>query len=154
MVASMSGRRIYLDTNVFIAAYEDVHARSEHAWRILRAIDDGEFVGVTSELTLAEFLVRPFEEQDYDRVQHYQEIISPAEGFDVATVNRAVLIEAATLRATRKSLRLPDAIHVATARLNECGSIVSDDRRLPSPPGLQFIQLGPNSLTAIRNVRA
>jgi predicted nucleic acid-binding protein len=153
MVAPMNGRRIYLDTNVFIAAYEDVRARGEHAWRILRAIEDGEFVGVTSELTLAEFLVRPLEEQDYDRAQYYQEIISPAEGFDVAIVNRAVLIDAAALRATQKSLRLPDAIHVATARLNECASIVSDDRRLPSPPGLRFIQLGPDSLTAIRNAR-
>ncbi len=90
----MSAPRIYLDTNVFIAAYENRHARSEHAWQILSAIDDGELVGVTSELTLAEFLVRPLQEQDYDRAKHYQEIIAPGAGFDVPTVDRAVLLEA------------------------------------------------------------
>lgn len=146
----MKKRRVYLDTNVFIAAYENKHARGEHAWQILRAIDDGEFVGVTSELTLAEFLIRPLEEQDYDRARHYQEIISPAQGFDVSAVDRNVLIEAAMLRATRKSLRLPDAIHVATARLNECTHIVSDDRRMPSAPGLGIVQLGAHALDAIR----
>jgi predicted nucleic acid-binding protein len=146
----MSGPRVYLDTNVFIAAYENRHAPGEHAWRILSAIDDGEFIGVTSELTLAEFLVRPLEEQDYDRAQRYQEIISPSEGFDVPTVDRNVLVEAAALRVARKSLRLPDAIHLATARLNECSYIVSDDRRLPFAPGLGIVRLGPNALDAIR----
>jgi predicted nucleic acid-binding protein len=150
MVPPMNGPRIYLDTNVFIAAYENKHARGAHAWRILAAIDDGEFVGVTSELTLAEFLVRPLEERDYDRAQHYQDIISPNAGLDVPTVNRAVLMEAAALRAVQKSLRLPDAIHVATARLSECSHIVSDDRRLPFAPGLGIVQLGPDALKAIR----
>jgi predicted nucleic acid-binding protein len=146
----MSGRRVYLDTNVFIAAYENKHSRGDQAWRILTAIEDGEFVGVTSELTLAEILVRPLEQRDYDRAQYYQEIISTDVGFEVPAIDRAVLVEAATLRAVRKSLRLPDAIHVATARLNECSHIVSDDRRLPGAPGLGVVQLGPHTLEAIR----
>ncbi len=146
----MTVPRIYLDTNVFIAAYESKHSHGDHAWQILGAIEDGEFVGVTSELTLAEILVRPLEERDYDLAQHYQEIISPGIGFDVPTVDRAVLIEAAALRVVRKSLRLPDAIHVATARLNECSHIVSNDLGLHYAPGLGVVQLGPSALKAIR----
>lgn len=142
--------RIYLDTNVFIAAYENGHERGEHAWQILTAIDDGEFAGVTSELTLAEFLVGPLEEKDYGRAQHYQEIISPGVGFDVPAVDRAVLLEAAALRAVKKSLRLPDAIHLATARLSECSHIVSDDRRLPYAPGLAQVGLTGDALDVIR----
>jgi predicted nucleic acid-binding protein len=146
----MNGTRIYLDTNVFVAAYESKHSRSDHAWPILTAIETGEFVGVTSELTLAEILVKPIEQQNYDLAQHYQEIIAPGAGFDVPTIDRSVLIEAATLRAVTKSLRLPDAIHVATARLNKCSHIVSDDRRLPFAPGLEVIQLQAGVLDAIR----
>ena len=146
----MSGQRIYLDTNVFIAAYEGNRTRGDHAWQILAAIDDGEFTGVTSELTLAEVLVKPLEEGDYDRAQRYQEIICSGTGFDVPSIDRSVLIEAATLRAVRKSLRLPDAIHVATARLNECSHIVSDDRRMPYGPGLGIVPLGPATLKTIR----
>jgi len=146
----MSERRIYLDTNVFIAAYENEHSPSDHAWRILTAIENGEFFGVTSELTLAELLVRPIEQSNYELAQQYQDVISPATGFDVPTIDREVLIEAATLRAVRKSLRLPDAVHVATARLYDCTHIISDDRRLPYAFGLEIVKLGAGALEAIR----
>lgn len=146
----MNRPRAYLDANVFIAAYENERAPGNHAWRLLTAIEDGEFAGVTSELTLAEILVRPLQQGDYDLAQRYQSVISPSIGFDVAAVDRAVLIEAAALRGARKSLRLPDAIHVATARLSACACMVSDDRRLPLVPGLGMIRLGPHALDAIR----
>lgn len=146
----MTRPRVYLDANVFIAAYETQGARSDHAWWLLDAIEDGELLGVTSELTLAEILVRPFEEEDRDLVQSYQDIISSADCLEVPAVTRQVLLEAAMLRSMRRSLRLPDAIHVASARLNSCGYIVSDDRRLPFAPGLELVQLGPHVLSTIR----
>lgn len=146
----MKGTRIYLDANVFIAAYENKHARGDHAWRILAAIEAGEFLGVTSELTLAEILVKPIELGNYELAHRYQNIISSGAGFDVPTVDRSILIEAASLRAVQHSLRLPDAIHVATARLNACSHIVSDDRRLPYAPGLALVRLAADALDAIR----
>jgi predicted nucleic acid-binding protein len=147
----MNAPRVYLDTNVFVAAYENQRSHGDYAWQILTAIDQGEFVGVTSELTLAEFLVKPLEDHDYERAERYQEVISPDASFKVSAIDRDVLIEAATLRAVRKSLRLPDAIHVATARLDACSVIVSDDRRLPSAPGLGIVHLGPGALQTIRD---
>ena len=149
----MNGTRVYLDTNVYIAAYENTQAHGDHAWRLLTAIESGEFVGVTSELTLAELLVKPIERRDYDLAQNYQEIIAPGASFDVPTIDRPVLIEAASLRAVQKSLRLPDAIHVATARLNECAHIVSDDRRLPYATRLGIVRLGADTLETIRAAR-
>ena len=113
----MTPTRVYLDANVFIAAYESKGARSDHAWWLLDAIERGDLLGVTSEITLAEVLVRPFEEQDHDLIRSYQDVLSPANGMEVPNVSRQVLIEAAILRSMRRSLRLPDAIHVASARL-------------------------------------
>jgi len=142
--------RIYLDANVFIAAYETQGARSNHAWWLLDAIEGGELLGVTSELTLAEILVRPMEEEDIDLVRCYQDIVSPADCLEVPAVTRQILLQAAALRSRRRSLRLPDAIHVASARMNGCSHIVSDDRRLPFAPGLKLVQLGPHVLSTIR----
>jgi predicted nucleic acid-binding protein len=151
MVASVKQPRIYLDSNVFIAAYEAQGAHSDHAWWLLEAIEDGELRGVTSEMTLAELLVRPMKEQDDDRIRDYQSIINPGDSLEVPTVSRQILFEAATLRSVRGSLRLPDAIHVASARLAGCSHIVSDDRRLPFAPGLELVQLGPHALSTIRS---
>jgi predicted nucleic acid-binding protein len=141
--------RVYLDTNIFIAAFEMVGDQSDYAWRILDAIDSGALLGVTSELTLAEVLIRPMQDGDDELVQRYQSIISRGEGFEVVAISRGILIEAAILRTVRRTLRLPDAIHVATARLDDCGFLVSDDRRLSFSPGVCVVPLGPRSLDAI-----
>jgi predicted nucleic acid-binding protein len=146
----MTRPRVYLDANVFIAAYETQGARSDHAWWLLDAIEDGELLAVTSELTLAEILVRPIEEADNNMIRFYQDVVSPADCLEVPAVTRPILLEAATLRNMRRSLRLPDAIHVASARLSACSHIISDDRRLPFAPGLELVQLGPHVLSAIR----
>jgi predicted nucleic acid-binding protein len=151
MVPSLRAPRVYFDVNVFIAAFENRGARSDHAWWLLSAVERGDLVGVTSELTLAELLVKPMLEQDGDLVHHYKELITPGEGFEVPVVSRDVLIEAAALRTVRLSLRLPDAVHVASARLSHCVAIVSDDRRLPFAPGLNLVQLGPHALQAIQH---
>jgi predicted nucleic acid-binding protein len=153
MVAPVSGPRIYLDANVFIAAYETRGARSDHAWWILRAIETGEFAAVTSELTLAEVLVGPFSEGDDELAGHYRDIFVSEGGFVVTPVERDVLVEAAMLRTASRSLKLPDAIHVATARLTGCPCIVSDDRRLPVAPGVSVVQLGPQALDVMRALR-
>ena len=142
--------RIYLDANVFIAAYETGGSRSDHAWWILQAIEAKEFHAVTSELTLAEVLIGPFREGDNELASHYRDIFTSENGFEVATVERNVLIEAAMLRSMTRSLKLPDAIHVATARLKGCMFMVSDDRRIPLAPGVSVVQLGPHSLDMMR----
>jgi predicted nucleic acid-binding protein len=150
MVAAVSENRIYIDANVFIAAFETRSARSDHAWWILRAIEADEFVAVTSELTLAEILVGPMRDGDDELVDHYCDILASGDGLEVAAVDRKVLIEAAMLRSMTRSLKLPDAIHVATGRLRGCRFIISDDRRLPSAPGLALVQLGPHALDLMR----
>lgn len=147
----MSPTRIYLDANVFISAYETRGARSDHAWWVLKAIEAEEFTAVTSELTLAEVLVGPFNDGDKELADHYRDIFTSEAGFMVLPVERSVLVEAALLRSMTRSLKLPDAIHVATARLHNCPFIVSDDRRLPAAPGVSLVQLGPQSLDLMRD---
>lgn len=146
----MKGDRIYLDANVFISAYENRGPRSDSAWTILEAVEKGEFSAVSSELTLAEILVGPIKDGDDKLASHYHDLFRSNEHFLVAPVERDVLIEAAALRGIVESLRLPDAIHVATARLKECKLIVSDDRRLPTAPGLVLVRLDKD---ALRNMR-
>jgi len=99
--------RVYLDTNVFIAAYEHVSARSDHARWVLDAVEDGRIHGATSEITLAELLVKPFQEEALAIIDAYLAVIQPGAGFDVMPIERAVLIEAARVRASRLSIRLP-----------------------------------------------
>lgn len=133
--------RVYLDANVFITAFEHAGARSDHAWWILEAVEDGEIVGATSEITLAEVLVRPVEHRATDLATAYEKMILSGPNFEVLPVRRDVLIAAAGIRAGRSSIRLPDAVHIATAQALACAAFVSDDRRLRIPEGMKLLDL-------------
>jgi len=144
---------VYFDSNVFIAAFESAGAHSDHAWWIIHAIEAGEIAATTSELTLAELLVKPIERGMSDLAAAYQMMIARGPNFDVIPVSRAILIDAAAVRAGRASVKLPDAAHIASARSTSCGFFVSEDRRLPMPEGVTLLPVSPFTLDDIVGAR-
>ncbi len=70
----------------------------------------------------------------------YQQALQSSEVLEVVAVGRDVLIEAARLRAVA-NLRLPDAIHGATAILSGCETLLTNDRRLTALPGIEVVVL-------------
>lgn len=142
-------RRVYLDSNVFIAAMENPGAHSDHAWWIIDAVEQSRIVGVTSEITLAEILVKPIELGDRDLAAAYEQMIMPSANFEVLQVQREILIGAAHMRARRSSIRLPDAIHVSTALASRCSHFVSDDQRLHSIDKIRTLGVNPFTLDDI-----
>lgn len=145
--------RVYLDANVFIAAFENPGAHSDHAWWLLHAIEGGEIIGVTSELTLAEVLVKPMELCDVRLAEAYENVIAPGAYFEIFPVRRDILISAARLRASRASIKLPDAVHIATAQVLSCSFIVSDDRRLPAIEQMRVLSITPFTVDDILGER-
>jgi predicted nucleic acid-binding protein len=141
--------RVYLDANVFVTAMENPGANSDHAWWIMHAADDGKILAVTSEITLAEVLVKPIEIGDRKLTAMYEEMILSSERFEVVPVRRDILIGAARLRARRNSIRLPDAIHIATALACSCCCVVSNDQRLHSLNGVKAYGITPFTLDNI-----
>lgn len=57
-ISSELGERVYLDTNIIIYAVEGFADYADQIHALLEAMDTDEIVAVTSELTLAETLVR------------------------------------------------------------------------------------------------
>ena len=60
-LADILGRTVYLDTNIFIYAVEGYAPEEAFLRELFAALEDGRFTAVTSELSLAEVLVKPFE---------------------------------------------------------------------------------------------
>jgi len=133
-------KAIYLDANTFIYAAEAIEPYASLLAPIFRRIHAGEALGATSELTIAEVLVMPIRERRDDLHQFYEAMLYGAGPLHVIPVDRAVLTEAARLRAGSK-LRLPDAIHGASARLAQCTVLVTNDLRLAAVPGVEVVQL-------------
>ncbi|WP_183191777.1 PIN domain-containing protein [Ancylobacter tetraedralis] len=127
--------RFYLDTNAFIEAVETPGRTAEAFGMVLQRAGRSNLpiASVTSELTLAELLVKPIRDRDEALVAAYNNLLAGG-GEAVATIpiSLDILRDAARILAHHKGLKLPDAIHVATAERASCTQILSSDKRLQS----------------------
>ena len=139
-IESFTGDHVYLDANVFIYAVEGYEKYSKLCAAILQSIEDMKIHAVTSELTLAEVLVHPLRDQKPEVASIYKDLIQPQFNLKTPPVTRDVLLRAATLRAT-STLRLPDAIHIATAQLNNSEFFFTADKSLKVLPPLRVVTL-------------
>jgi predicted nucleic acid-binding protein len=101
-------------------------ARLEPLWR---SAERGEVFLLVSELALSEALVLPLREENARLVMAY-ELLMREPGIRVEPVDWPVLRRASELRASKPSLRMPDAMHLATADLAKCEVFVTNDKSL------------------------
>lgn len=124
----LRGARVYVDANAWIYARE-----MDAKWDELRAFLDcartGAWKLVTSELSLAETLVWPIRNRDRRAQSEFRGHFQNAPHLVMVPLSRAILVEAATLRATR-ALEMPDAIHAATAKIARCSHFLTGDEEL------------------------
>lgn len=142
-VSAELGQRVYLDANIVIYAVEGFANLAAQLRSLLEALDAAEIVAVTSELTLAEVLVKPFKDQNQAVQRAYKMFLTPTPVLHLIPVNRSVLEEAARLRAA-SGLKLPDAIHLATANSHGCNSFLTNDD--------QFKQCGATNIKILSEI--
>uniref|UniRef100_B8HZM5 Ribonuclease VapC n=1 Tax=Cyanothece sp. (strain PCC 7425 / ATCC 29141) TaxID=395961 RepID=B8HZM5_CYAP4 len=140
LLNAIQGDRVYLDTNIWIYALEGYPAFSQELTNLFQAIDQGNLSAVTSELSLAELLVKPIQTLDVAQQDTYKQAITSSQYLSVIPVQRDILINAAILRATT-SLKLPDAIHAATALITQCSTFLTNDQRFQTITGLKAVLL-------------
>jgi predicted nucleic acid-binding protein len=124
-------RRLYIDSNIFIYMFESEDARSEKLRELFLTERTGErpFL-VTSELTLSETLVGAYRKGDESLIEIYSNWTTSNSHLEVGPLHRDILWGASILRAEYDTLKLPDALHLATAFAFDCTHFLSGDKRL------------------------
>ena len=133
-----AGSRIYLDANVWIYALEGYAAALT---ALFARIDAGELTAITSEFTLAEVLVKPFADANLALQQLYAETLQARLALRIVPITRDILIAAARLRAQHPTLKMPDALHAATALADGAQYFVSNDARFVVLPELTQLSI-------------
>ncbi len=150
-----SDKRVYLDTNILIYAFEGGGPDKGRLSELLAGNDGTRPAYLfTSELTLAEVLVHPLSHNDVHLVQSYDNVLNNSAILTTCPIDRTVLWHAAVLRSHYSALKLPDAIHLSTAMRLRCTHFLSADTGLGQSydlPHATFNDIrGPVSLQVIR----
>ena len=130
---------VYLDASAFIYSVERIEpyqALIEPVWQQAQA---GKFTVVSSELVVAEVLVRPLREGNKVAESLFRALLGANE-VQLIEATRSLWEETARLRALTR-LRTPDALHAATARLAECTLFVTNDNDFRRVEGLPIVVL-------------
>lgn len=124
-------KKIFLDTAPLIYFIEGNSQYQEKLKQVFDSNDKGDFVFITSSITLLEVLVMPFREEQINLVEKYINILTNAPGIELFEITNTISIKAAELRA-KYNLRTPDAIQLATAIEYNADYFLTNDLRLKS----------------------
>jgi predicted nucleic acid-binding protein len=121
--------RIYLDTNILIGIAEDASADGDRLRQVVSAHGAGcDARLLTSQLTFSELLVRPYRDRNFALAEFYFNLSAGAHWLETIAVSAEILEAAAVIRTERRSLKLPDAIHIASAMVSGCSHLLTHDR--------------------------
>lgn len=130
-LAEIRGANLYLDSNVLIYAFEGgPDAPRRTAGQLLREIYTQRCSAATSIIARTEVLVRPLRLRQTVLANRYRALLSTGSPIVSHTVDERIAESAAELRADYPALKLPDAMHVATAICIGCDALVTSDKRL------------------------
>jgi predicted nucleic acid-binding protein len=132
---------IYLDTNSIIYSVEHIPPYHDLLLPIWQSAKNNTHRIVTSGLSLLETLVGPLKSGDTQLEADYRTLLQGASDVKLSPISEAVLEQAAQLRATT-ALKTPDAIHAATALVEGCALLVTNDPIFRRVPGLTVVVLG------------
>ena len=140
MMADLGEGLVAIDTTVFIYFIEEDPRFLPLVDPLFREADQGTRELVTSALTLLEVLVVPYRVGNRLLADRYEALLTRSRGIRIVDLTRDQLRAAAQLRATT-GIKTPDALQLVAAIGAKCQTFLTNDRRLPTVPGLQVRQL-------------
>ncbi len=123
----MSGPLVVIDSSVFVGAKNSDEREHADCVRILELAHRRRIQGLVSTISVAEVCAGYYVEGDSDGREGFLDYLRGSNRLSVVPVDLAIADVAASLRA-RTSLRLPDALIVASALVRRAECVVTHDR--------------------------
>lgn len=140
LTAEIGDGPVAIDTSVVVYFIEEDARYLPLIRPLFQQTSEGKRELVTSALTLLEVLVIPYRVGNRSLAERYEDLLTHSRGLRLVDLTRTQLRAAAQLRAAT-GVKTPDALQMAAALASGCTTFVTNDRRLPSLPGLRVIQL-------------
>lgn len=123
------GQKIGIDTQILIYYFENNPEYADRVEEILLAIRKGLLQAVFSNVGVIEILTGVKKQRRFDLVGRYREVFAHFPNLIVAGINTAV-IEIASDLSAKYLIKIPDAIHLATAIDFGAAKFITNDASL------------------------
>ncbi len=138
-INDLQKKTVGLDTAPLIYFIEENPAYIETVRFFFEAMDRGDFLVVTSTVTLLEVLVHPLRSNNRELATEYRDILLNSK-LTTLEVSSSIAEQAAQLRAVH-NIRTPDAIQISAALSAGASHYFTNDIRLPEIPSIQILSL-------------
>lgn len=133
----LQGKKIALDTMIFIYAFEEQPVFLPLLKPFFREVEKGRITTVTSTITLAECLVQPFRAKAIELAARYKTLFRDFPHLSIIPVTEEIAERAAWLRA-QYQMKTPDAIQLATALVTGSHVFLTNDEGVPKLKEIQI----------------
>ena len=141
LIADLGSGPVGVDTAAFIYFIEEETPFLGPVEALFKEASAGRLQLVTSALTLLEVLVVPYRAGDNSLAERYEALLTRSRGLHMLDLSPELLRAAAQLRAVTGIKPPPNALQIAAALSAGCKAFVTNDRRIPSIPGLRILQI-------------
>ena len=132
--------RIYVDTNIWIYFLEGHPSFAPKIRAFFLAANASSALLVTSEMTIAECLLKPARDGDEEKISAYEALFDGG-NIEILPMDGA-LARRAALAGGALGLKLIDAIHYVSAREAGCRYFLTGDGRFKTGPELTVVGIG------------
>ncbi len=131
---------IGLDTAPFIYYIEEITPYADLLDPVFNLLETHALRAVTSAVTLAEILSKPFADKNFALVDEIKFAIKSFASLSVVTIDEK-LAEAAALIRAHYTVRLPDALQIAAAIHGGATLFLTNDKRMKKVDALEILVL-------------
>ena len=128
---------IGFDTAPFIYYIEDVAPYADVLDPVFRLVDDRTLGAVTSAVTLAEILARPFADKNFSLAEDIKFTLKSLNALTASIDEK--LAEAAALIRARYKIGLPDAFQIAAAIQGEASVFLTNDKAVKKVDAIEVL---------------
>jgi predicted nucleic acid-binding protein len=133
-------RIVGLDTAPLIYFIEDVAPYADLIAPVFTLLENRRLRAVTSTITLAEILTKPLAEKKFDLIDEIKFTLKSFSTLSMVAIDER-LAEAAALVRARYTVRLPDALQIASAIQGEATLFLTNDKRVKKIDALEVVVL-------------
>jgi predicted nucleic acid-binding protein len=133
-------RTLGLDTAIFIYYIEDVAPYAALLQPVFDLLETRALHVVTSTVTLAEILTKPFADKSFSLVDEIKFTLESFSSLSIVPVDEK-LAEAAALIRARYKIRLPDALQIAAAVQAGATLFLTNDKRIKKVDAIETLVL-------------